>query len=273
MAALHADFGPFISRRDIDGVVARARERHKRRCRSELRHVTWHLPNLAWAIDATLLRTTPGDPGMVAVLGRDLASHFHFRPLLLPAESASENQLWLERLFCRHGLPFFLKRDNGSPFNEQNLNDFLADHWVLPINSPVGQPRYNGAIEHGIGSTKPEVLAGLDPDRPVIDQERQLLALLFSVTHLHNARPRRSLAGFTPAQAFHHPARVTWNKVERYATFEWISTRAAETLESKCEKVDHHTCASAWRGAVVAWLRRQHLITVSTKPQLSPIFA
>jgi hypothetical protein len=39
------------------------------------------------------------------VLARDLASHFHFPPLVLPAESAAANLVWLDQLCANHGAP------------------------------------------------------------------------------------------------------------------------------------------------------------------------
>jgi hypothetical protein len=43
-------------------------------------------------------------------------------------------------------------------------------------------------------------------------------------------------------------------------------------VETKWEMSDHHARAAAWRRAVVVWLRCQQLITVSRKPQPSPLF-
>jgi hypothetical protein len=70
---LHDALRDSLSRRDTDALVARLRGRHKRHRRNRTLHLTWHQPNLAWAIDATLLRTSPRDPGLHAVLVRDLA--------------------------------------------------------------------------------------------------------------------------------------------------------------------------------------------------------
>lgn len=269
---LHADFAASLSRRDLDGLVARLRALHQRHLRDALLHLTWHLPNLAWAIDAALLRTSPDDPGLVTVLVRDLASHFHFEPLLLPAESAQQNLRWLQLLFARHGPPLFLKRDNGAPFNERSLNDFLAHTAVIPLNSPIRRPAYNGAIENGVRAIKLPLLADLDPSRHVADQPA-LPPLLRAAVHLHNATPSPTLAGLSPIQAYfrspHHP----WPRHQRRAIFEWISAHAQATLNANRDDLDRHDPAAAWRKAVLHWLRCQHLITVAHKPQPSPIFA
>jgi hypothetical protein len=269
---LHDQLRDSLSRRDTDALVARLRNRHKRHRRRHLLHITWHLPNLAWAIDATLLRTSPRDPGLHAVLVRDLASHFHFEPPLLEAESADDNLEWLRQLIARHGPPLFLKRDNGSPFNTDPIDELLVDHGILPLNSPILTPAYNGAIEHGIGAFKRELAGLLDPARPVADQTA-LSRLVRATTHLRNTRRRRSLGGISPATAYHHHAPFAPSAAERRHIFEWISARTEGTLGTKWETSDHHARNAAWRRAVDAWLRCQGLVTVSRKQKPSPIFA
>ena len=145
-------------------------------------HITWHHPNLCWAIDATWLRTSPKDPGVHAVLARDLASHFHFEPLLLDAENAESNLRWLLGLINRHGAPMVLKRDNGSPFNTPEIDDLLAARGILPLNSPVCHPRYNGAIEHGIGSFKRELETLLDANKPIAQQRLGWCQVMWSIS-------------------------------------------------------------------------------------------
>jgi hypothetical protein len=97
---------------------------------------------------------------------------------------------------------------------------------------------------------------------------------MLTIVHLHNARPRRSLGGRSPAQAY-FGCKARWPEKRRHEIFCWISARAESILQTKWETTDRHARdpASAWRAAVVAWLRCQHLVTVSRKPQLSPISA
>jgi hypothetical protein len=264
-------FRQSLSRRRVRSFIARLRRRQLRRLREAKLHVTWHLPNLAWAIDALHLQTSPADPGVVVVLARDLASHFHFEPLVLKAESAMHNLDWLRRLCSRHGAPLLLKRDNGAPFNAAILDGFLAAKIILPLNSPIRRPSYNGAVEHAVGSFKRAVLAALPPDQPVPEIPK-LLPLVRAVIHLHNSRPRRSLTGLTPAQAYFHHCPRPWSRARRQQIFDWIFAHARSMVETQWEMSDHHLRAAAWRRSVVAWLRCQHLITVSPKPQPSPLF-
>src|SRR5262249_22381262 len=62
--------------------------------------------------------------------------------------------LALGSLFARHGPPLVLKTDNGSAFSAGDTLAFLDQAQVIPLFSPPRTPRYNGAIEAGIGSLK-----------------------------------------------------------------------------------------------------------------------
>ena len=93
-----------------------------------------------------------------------------------------------------------------------------------------------------------------------------------AVIHLHNTRQRRSLDGLTPAQAYFHHRPRPWSRARRHEIFDWIRAHARTIVETKWEMADHHARAAAWRRSVAAWLRCQHLITVSPKPQPSPLF-
>ena len=269
--AIHANFHESLSRREADALIARLRERDKRRRRDRTLHLTWKHPNLCWAMDATWLRTSPHDPGVHAVLARDLASHFHFEPLVLKAENAQANREWLHRLIKRHGPPMVLKRDNGSPFNTPEIDDLLAAYGILPLNSPVCQPTYNGAIEHGIGSFKRELAELLDPGKPIAEQAA-LPQLVRAVTHLRNARSRRSLRGTSPATAYHQHPHFKRTRMERYQIFEWILGHAQAKLGTTWETSDHYARSAAWRRSVETWLRCQDLINVTRNPKPSPHF-
>ena len=76
--------------------------------------------------------------------------------LWLPVEDpvAGEVVGALASLFAVHGAPLVLKSDNGSPFNAGSTRALLTAFGVIPLFSPPRTPRYNGAIEAGIGSLK-----------------------------------------------------------------------------------------------------------------------
>jgi transposase InsO family protein len=60
----------------------------------------------------------------------------------------------LSGLFVVHGAPLVLKSDNGPAFTAEATQALLASAGVIPLLSPPYTPRYNGAIEAGIGSLK-----------------------------------------------------------------------------------------------------------------------
>jgi transposase InsO family protein len=80
----------------------------------------------------------------------DLASRFIFAPLVTLDPNGEEVAAHLRTVFARHGKPLFLKRDNGSIFNNQHVDQLLAAEAVIPLNSPPYHPRYNGGIEKAI---------------------------------------------------------------------------------------------------------------------------
>jgi len=108
----------------------------------------WHKPGLVWAIDATQYASHKIIPL------HDLASRYRFAPLVSSVEDGQQIALYLDQSFREHGAPLFLKRDNGSPFNNQHVDAVLAEHLVLPLNNPPRFPRYHGAMEKGIGDLK-----------------------------------------------------------------------------------------------------------------------
>jgi hypothetical protein len=193
---------------------------------------------------------------------QDLASRYRFEPLFARALFGGEIAGHLHQLFHRHGAPLFLKRDNGSNLNCSEVNDVLAAHGVIPLNSPAYYPRYNGAIENSIGQFKKHLLPCLvTPPSWDLDTLRPLGRAL--VVEL-NARRRPSLAGQTPAAVF-HAGGPAWTKRFRQDTFQWIETRWRATV-AHMEQPHRRQIATVWRTEAVAWLRCQALIRCSPNP-------
>jgi len=85
---------------------------------------------------------------------RDLASGQQLLWWPTPAINTAETLAALAFLFAAHGAPLVLKTDNGSPFCAEQTLAFLHQADVIPLFSPPRMPRYNGAVEAGIGSLK-----------------------------------------------------------------------------------------------------------------------
>jgi transposase InsO family protein len=145
---------PALSRAELEDLLGRYRRVWRERNRQPLRVLHWPVPGRVWAIDfAEPPQPVDGRDGYLLAV-RDLASGM---PLLWrPVEAATATQARdaLAGLFAEHGAPLALKSDNGSHFTGGVIADLLAAHRVEHLLSPPHWPRYNGAIEAGIGALK-----------------------------------------------------------------------------------------------------------------------
>ncbi len=174
----------------------------------------------------------------------------------------------LESLFRQHGAPLFLKRDNGAPFNCQEVDAVLARFGVLPLNNPPYYPRYNGAQEKGIRDFK----AALDQRQQTTGRKPKDFALAVELTANElNHQPRRCLNGRTAYAVFHDAAqRRHWTKCQCQTIFRLLLQQFGAML-GKMTNGHHPKPAMVWRVTVKSWLRCQGLITVrqNQKPNVS----
>ncbi len=146
---------PSLARVELDDILKRYR-RVWHKLNLELIHrLRWPIPGRVWAIDFSQA-PSPIDgrfPYLLAV--RDLASgqQLLWQPAVTLTARVAQDAL--AALFDWHGSPLVLKMDNGSAFIAEALQKLLRPE-VTPLFSPPYYPRYNGAIEAGIGSLKPE---------------------------------------------------------------------------------------------------------------------
>jgi transposase InsO family protein len=167
----------------------------------------------------------------------------------------------LDQLIHRHGPPLFLKRDNGAVWHTEAVDRVLAQFGVLPLDSPVYYPRYNGGLEKQIGDLK-----RLFPDElpwPPSGEARAVQPLLEAIRHEFNARPRSDLGNCSSAERYHCGLRQKVDRSTRSAIFDllWAQTQA---ILSDMKRMDHRRVAAAWRRSAEGWLRCQSLITVTT---------
>ena len=262
--ALYQRWRALVARHPLQLLVTARRREHWRFLRARWQRLRWLRPNLAWAIDATEYPKDAQGHRLFHVVVQDLATTFQFEPLLTLNLVGHQAATFLGRFFQRHGPPLLLKRDNGSVFNTPEVNALLADFGVIPLNSPTRYPRYNGAVEHGIGELQRDLQACLPPCGPHDPPEGLWFARF--LVHKHNYHPRRLLAGQSAAQAYFGRPRVRWTRRERHHIFAWIGTRARRMLRA----MDHPNqldVRRAWRRSVESWLRRQGLIEVSINQQ------
>jgi transposase InsO family protein len=127
-------------------------------CRSDLKaEVTaleWLRPGAVWAMDHTEPPEKIEGQFSCVLVVRDLASRQQLAalPQRSPTDLAVADAL--EELFIRHGAPLVLKSDNGGAFTGLETRTVLERWGVRQLLSPPYLPRYNGAVEAGIGQLK-----------------------------------------------------------------------------------------------------------------------
>jgi len=261
--AVYARHASSISRRELQRVVALARHDQNVAHRQNLRRICWNVPNVAWSMDPCEYRQHDDGAKVYMNQMQDLASRYKFGPLAGGIPCGEEIAGHLAATFKRFGAPLFLKRDNGGNLNHAAVNDVLAEHFVLPVNSPVHYPPYNGAIEEA----QAELKTGLSAKLAYKSWPGEHLeAYAGVVEHDLNHQPRPCLNGRNSCQAYFADRR-TFTRWERRDAYEWIANAQKDML--CCEGIQPQ---AAWRIAVEAWLRMKGFITVTVNGKVSPYF-
>jgi hypothetical protein len=140
---------PQAGRRELEDLATRYRRLFKRRLPAPY-VLRWMLPGAVWAAD--YIEELPGRIDgcyRYILVVRDLASGEMLLALPTRSKSARTSAAAFETLFKQYGPPLVLKADNS--FYAKVLNDLFERYSVIPLLSPPGWPRYNGACEAGIG--------------------------------------------------------------------------------------------------------------------------
>ncbi len=227
---------------------------------ARMKRIHWLWSGLAWSCDATEY----GGQQIIPVL--DLHSRYRFQPLVTGRLEGNQIARHLEKLFRQHGPPLLLKRDNGSVFNCEPVDEVLARFGVLPLNNPPHFPRYNGAKEKSIRDLKAALAQRLQPR--LEDTPELALAVAATVQEL-NHQPRRCLKGRTACAVYHDDAqRLRWSKPKRKEIFRLLLQQFGAMIE-KTANENHHQPATLWRVTVESWLRCQGLIQIRQNQNVS----
>ncbi len=262
--ALYARYAPMVSRRELQRMVDMARHDLNVSHRQNLRRIRWNVPNVAWSMDPCEYKQHAEGGKVYLNQMQDLASRYKFQPLAGNVPCGEEIAGHLAATFRRFGVPLFLKRDNGSNLNHAAVNDVLAEHFVMPVNSPVHYPPYNGAIEEAQTELKSGLTAKL-LYKPCCPREH-LEAYASTAEHDLNHQPRPCLHGSNSCQVYFAGKR-TFTKWERRDAYVWITNLQKDML--CCEGGQPQ---AAWRIAVEAWLRMKGFITVTVNEKVLPNF-
>jgi len=268
--SLYEQYRHQISRRDLYTLVEAARRELRREEEALSRRIEWLVPGLVWSMDDTEMKVLSTGTGHIHHV-RDLGSRFTLRALgdeaLAHGEQVADN---LVDLFSRQGAPLFLKRDNGSNLNHEAVDKALGEYGVIPLNSPVHYPPYNGGIERGQLEIQRELEARIGPYRV----GRRVFRLECEVSgHEVNHKRRRSLGGRTACQVLEigRPLVRAFGRRERKEAYEEIKSLAVDIAEQLDD--DTGTAAeTAFRYAAETWMQLNQFIRVTRNGIVLPCF-
>jgi hypothetical protein len=267
---LYGQYQGSLSRRELSRMVGQVRQEVTADHRKNLRRIDWLVPGVVWAMDVT-----EDDLGMAGKIHlqntQDLGSRYKFPPLSGECPVGEEIAGYLSEKFYRFGPPLFLKRDNGGNLNHGSVNGVLAEFFVLPLNSPVYYPPYNGAIEESQRELKACLREKLIPDLPG-SENHSLVVYAEVAAHDLNHRLRPCLSGKTSCQVFFSPGeRPVFSKLERRKIYDILLERVERILVSM-NQFDKSAREAAWRIAVEFWLQSKGFIKVHIPQKVSPNF-
>lgn len=257
-----------ITRRKLQQLVAEARDEKNAAKDEATRHMEWLNPGSVWATDTVEIKI--GDKKYYVQTIRDLASRYIITPHLSHVPTDEEVASMLEEAFRKHGAPLFLKRDNGSNENGLAVAAVLARWHVIPLNSPVAYPQYNGAVERAQDEIQ-KALALVQIPMPCAPEHAA--AHIARAAHEINHNPRDIIGGECACIRFHN--RKTGAKVtlrQREEVKKKIMERAVAILAETGDR-SKADAPRAWRKAVEKWLLETGQVTEKTKDVLPSLAA
>ena len=256
---LFSRYRDVISRRDLQVWIKSERLRQVTERREGYDEVHWQGAGIVWAMDDTVYKERDAHGNQLCIHHvRDIGAHYSLQPMAATDHAhGMEVAANLHALCDRYGAPLFLKRDNGGNLNTPDVDDILAQFCVIPFNSPVCLPAYNGAMERSQGTLKAEVARQLAPSEKwsVSTAEPFVRAAAHEINHV----PLPSLKG---SCACHYRATTmrTFTKNERKSIYDCITQMRKTIFENEGNTVSIHT---AQRWAVTAWLVKAGLMTIN----------
>jgi len=261
---LYESYKSIISRRELNAMIKKVRRDHKRDKADAMSQVIWRRPDVVWAFDGTEYKADFSDEKMYVQNLQDLCSRYKFSPMATEHTPCGEEVAGhLERHFTRYGPPLFCKRDNGGNLNHLAVNQVLEDTMVIPINSPVYNAPYNGAVEHAQGEVK-KYLRTWNVKAKTCDE---FALLAETAANDLNHKPRRCLGGKTSCRTYFCGNRVRYTKRQRKAVYEWIKDLAVDISHGAGQSV---ISCLAWRVAAKKWLEKNGLITILKPGKVLP---
>ena len=251
-----------VSRRELGSLVRMSRESYLARRAEYDYDVQWHAPGLVWSVD-----DSQHAEAMSLEVVQDLSSRYKHPPQEGKSFPGVVVAAYLEDLFKRHVPPLFIKRDNASNLNSLPVAEVLDKYGVLPLNSPVYDPQYNGGIEHAQDEIKKWIAAhAIGAGVPLV------LIAGMAATDL-NHKPRAVLGGKVACEVFFKESTAkNYDMRRRKELKQWIQHEAADILAKTRNNGRAVSAAAAWRKAVRTWLEYHGLIVVTPRAKVLPYF-
>ena len=274
--ALLKKFCNFVSRRVFGNLLKLYRSEAEANRKAESRTLEWTKPGVVWAMDPCEVRLGPDGVKVHIQDVQDLASGYKFPPLAgLDHFNGEAIAGHLAHLFNTFGAPLFLKRDNGVNLNCEAVDQVLEEYMVIPINSPVRTPSYNGAVERAQGEIKR--LADQIVEREGLSTPEALALLPEIVVNKLNHKTRRKLDNKNSCRTFFGARKIKFDKRARREVLESVKS----FVEDVCLHLrDGVNSMAAWRAAAQQWLVQNKFLiihqnkakNVNPNEEVSPLF-
>ena len=206
---------PFVSTRLTQESVSELKKRHAQRRRkwlsSRREHVEVLSPNVIWTQDTTHVGRLNQEAVQAEVI-KDRATLGYVGVAVGPTARAEEILLMLEEQKLGQGLPLVWATDNGSPYKDHRVEDFLKREKIVHLLSRPRLPQDNAAAEKGIRELKED--AGLGKGVKLSNLEEAARKLASSWEILDRRRLRGS-KGYRTAEELEAQLPSWDEKVER----------------------------------------------------------
>lgn len=208
--------------------------------------VRWSTPGQVWAMDFTELDEPDAQGHRYALVVRDLASRCIIATEACDQQEAAVVLRVVTRLLRTTDPPLVIKADNGRHFRCAEVEALLVQHGIVPLWSPPYCPRFNGAIEAGIGRWK-------DRLRILVDRDGQGQGA--NGDHLEGARlwanrDGEATRGVSPEQSWQVRPQVGGATRSHFQqVLRWERARALEAV-SQHQDIIQSTVASCQTGGI-----------------------
>jgi transposase InsO family protein len=251
-----------ISRRDFYSMLTRFSVRLLEQERQGWYRYHWLKVGAVWSMDDMDFGCDENGCLLRVHNVMDIGSRNMFEPLNSHSLTAEKVALNLDGLFQKHGVPPFLKSDNGSNLIRSNaVSEVLSRHGVIPLLSPAYYPQYNGVMERGQSDTRVAV-TDLLPNNVPCDAEH-FRAYAVAGTYRRNHICRDSLGGQHACHVFStRNGEMKTDIRERRSIYDWIKDKQESILSSSVNDRDGWAVNAAWRSASEEWLLQNKVIEV-----------